>query len=121
MPLNANHMVTLTALRYDGEQDKDTEQVCSLSNVGWYGQMAASPGTDGLTPGSLYKIRIFAGSLSGYVPYAVWQGMNAADRAEHWSIAPGDKLIHEGTTATVTLIRDNRSVRANPHLYLEAR
>lgn len=47
--------------------------------------------------------------------------MNVADRAEHWSIAPGDKLTHEGTTATVTLIRDNRSVRANPHLYLEAR
>ena len=68
MPLNANHMVTLAALRYDGEQDKDTEQVRSLSNVGWYGQMAASPGTDGLTPESLYKIRIFAGSLSGYVP-----------------------------------------------------
>ena len=121
MPLNANHTVTLTTLRYDGEQDKDTEQVRHLSNVGWYGQMAASPGADGLAPGGLYKIRIFAGSLSGYVPYAVWQSMNAADRAEHWSIVPGDKLTHEGTTATVTLIRDNRRVRANPHLYLEAR
>lgn len=121
MPLNANHMVTLTALRYDGEQDTEVEVTHRISGASWYGQTAASPGSGGLVPGSLYKVRIFAPGLAGYEPCGSWQRLSAKEKAARWSVALGDKVACEGTQATVTAIHDNRSARRNPHIYLEAR
>ena len=120
MHLNENHAASLTSLRYDADTDRDVMYVHALSHVSWYGQMSASTGSEGLTPESLYKARIFRG-LDGYVPYAVWQNLAPAEREKYWSIALGDKICCDGVEAAVTAVRDNRGARSNPHIYLEAR
>ena len=98
--LGCNKTVTITHLGYDGTTDKDTKQVQTFRGCNWYGQTRASPGKEGLSPGSVYKCRIplVAGSPA---------------------VARGDKIQCGDITATVTAVHDNRG-RPAPHIYLEA-
>lgn len=119
--LVADQTATLRAIRYDGNSDSDAEITTSLSNVSWYEAVQVSPSSSGLAASNVYKIRVFEDQLTDYLPLEDWRAVSATDKAIFWSVAPGDKITHGSTTATVVAIHDNRGSRRNAHLYLEAR
>ncbi len=98
-----NRTVTITHLGYNGETDKDTEQVQTFSGCSWHGQTKTAVTGDGLQSACIYRCRIPEEAAGGTVP----------------AIASGDKITCGDVTATVTAVHDNRG-RPAPHWYVEA-
>lgn len=135
MPLLADKTITVYNLRYDPEEDTETEISTILVGVSVHAKTVAAASADGLSAASVSQIRIFAGhtraatqSARGTLAYAddkylapnEWEAQDAAAAANAWTLRPGDHIEVDGQRMTILAVHDNRQGRQNPHWYVEA-
>lgn len=122
----------VTVINRTTENGIDVYHCHILQGVSWYGQNKYSPNTGGLKAAKLYKIRIPAALLKGYIDpdqYTI-----APDKTGLWTLAPGDKILlgQRGTitgvefaalarTATACTVLDvhKNLYGLNQHIYIE--
>lgn len=123
---------TVTIINRTTEKGLDTYHCHILHGVSWYAQNKYTPDTGGLKASKLYKIRIPASLLTGYLDPDQYTG--AAEKAALWTLAPGDKILlgekesvtgaefaalARASTACTVLDVHKNLYGMNPHFYVE--
>ena len=120
--------VTVVNLVHDVKTETDTPVCHVLPGCSW----REKQGTSGGDPQRAVHIRL--PPATGYLPYAQWAKLPAAEKAAHWTLKRGDKLI-KGTVprlteteyialekshicCTVAAVSDNREPLL-PHFHVE--
>ncbi len=120
--------VTVVNLVHDVKTETDTPVCHVLPGCSW----REKQGTSGCDPQRVVHIRL--PPAAGYLPYAQWARLPAAEKAAHWTLKRGDKLI-KGTVprlteaeytalekshicCTVAAVSDNREPLL-PHFHVE--
>ena len=87
--------VTVINLVHDVKTETDTPVCKVLAGCSW----REKQGTSGGDPQRAVHIRL--PPATGYLPYAQWAKLPAAEKAAHWTLKRGDKLI-KGTVPRLT-------------------
>lgn len=120
--------VTVVNLVHDVKTETDTPVCKVLAGCSWRETQTTQSGD----PQRVVHIRL--PPAAGYLPYAQWAKLPAAEKAAHWTIKRGDKLI-KGTVprlteteytalekshicCTVAAVSDNREPLL-PHFHVE--
>lgn len=120
--------VTVVNLVHDVKTETDTPVCHVLPGCSW----REKQGTSGCDPQRVVHIRL--PPAAGYLPYAQWARLPAAEKAAHWTLKRGDKLVvgairslteaeyaaleKSHICCTVAAVSDNREPLL-PHFHVE--
>ena len=120
--------VTVVNLVHDVKTETDTPVCHVLPGCSW----REKQGTSGGDPQRLGSVRL--PPAAGFLPYAQWTKLPAAEKAAHWTLKRGDKLIVGAVRSlteaeyaalekshiccTVAAVSDNREPLL-PHFHVE--
>lgn len=120
--------VTVVNLVHDVKTETDTPVCHVLPGCSW----REKQGTSGGDPQRVVHVRL--PPAAGFLPYAQWTKLPTAEKAAHWTLKRGDKLIVEAVRSlteaeyaalekshiccTVAAVSDNREPLL-PHFHVE--
>ena len=99
--------VTVVNLIHDTKNETDTPVCWPFPVCSWRECRSTSGNGTAKDPQRNTHVRIPAGVCTqGYLPYAQWAALSAAEKEKHWTLKRGWKLVHDGLSEiTGTLIR----------------
>ncbi len=132
-----NTSVTVVNLIHDPKADTDTPKCWVFPACSWREKLDTSGTGTSKDPERTIQIRIPASVCTlGYLPYVQWAALPAAEKAKHWTLKRGWKVVQgavQSLTAeeyarlekthpccTVSAISDNREPLL-PHWHVEGR
>ena len=127
--------VTVVNLIHDPKTDTDTPVCWVFPGCSWRERLSTSGTGTAKDPVQTTHIRIPANiCTTGYLPYPQWAALPAADRAKHWTLKRGWKVVQgvvysltaaeyakldkTSTCCTVSAFADNREPLL-PHWHVE--
>lgn len=129
--------VTVVNLIHDTATETDTPVCWSFPGCSWRECRSTSGSGTAKDPERTTHVRIPAGLCThGYLPYAQWAALPAAEKVKHWTLKRGWKLVQGAVRTltaeeyahlekthlccTVSAISDNREPLL-PHWHVEGR
>lgn len=129
--------VTVVNLLHDPKADTDTPVCWAFPGCSWRECRSTSGSGTAKDPERTIQVRIPASvCTAGYLPYPQWAALPAAEKAKHWTLKNGWKLVQGAVQSltvaeyahldkthrccTVSAISDNREPLL-PHWHIEGR